>query len=132
MGIAWYGKEVPTAAAALGAKMNVSQTPSAHGRAQTSYNYQQPLAEQRASTVGGGRKWDNVSKTPWYSYQDAKRVWLYWQGFYDDAESLRYKYDLVKSLGLRGVLIWDLNGCTLGAAPGMWAALEKAFGRRGG
>jgi spore germination protein YaaH len=57
MGIAWYGKEVPTVGPELGAKMNLSTTPAAHGRLQRSYNYQAPLAEQRANTVGGGRRW---------------------------------------------------------------------------
>ena len=118
----------------LGAKFNVSQivppSPGGGGRQQQPYNYQQPLAEERAAAVGGGRRWDNVSKTPWYSYRDAQRPWLFWQGFYDDAESLRYKYAVVKQLGLRGVLIWNLNGCTVGAAPSMWQALEEAFGIR--
>ena len=129
LGVAWYGKEVPTTGPSLGAKINVSTIPdSSRGREQTTYNYQQPLAEERAATVGGGRKWDNVSLTPWYSYKDPRRPWLFWQGFYDDTESLRYKYEMVKALGLRGVLIWDLNACTLGAAPSMWTALEQAFG----
>ena len=62
---------------------------SSPGREQAVYNYQQPPAEQR----------------------------LFWQGFYDDAQGLRYKYEMVKALGLRGVLMWDLDACALGAAP---------------
>jgi GH18 family chitinase len=61
---------------------------SSPGREQAVYNYQQPPAEQR----------------------------LFWQGFYDDAQGLRYKYEMVKALGLRGVLMWDLDACALGAA----------------
>jgi hypothetical protein len=45
---------------------------SSPGREQAVYNYQQPPAEQR----------------------------LFWQGFYDDAQGLRYKYEMVKALGL--------------------------------
>ena len=131
MGIAWYGKEVPAVGLSLGAAMNISTSSAAADVDQKTHNYQQPLMEKRAATFGeGGRKWDGVSMTPWYSYQDAKRPWLYWQGFYDDAESLKYKYDLVKSLGLRGVLVWSINACTVEAAPSMWSTLEDAFGSK--
>ena len=131
MGIAWYGKEVPAVGLSLGAAMNISTSSAAADVDQKTHNYQQPLMEKRAATFGeGGRKWDGASMTPWYSYQDAKRPWLYWQGFYDDAESLKYKYDLVKSLGLRGVLVWSINACTVEAAPSMWSTLEDAFGSK--
>jgi hypothetical protein len=40
------------------------------------------------------------------------------------------EYDLVKREGLRGVLIWMLNGCTKTEAPEMWASLDSAFGKR--
>jgi spore germination protein YaaH len=131
IGIAWYGKEVPAVGPSMGAAMNISSSSSpTQGAAQRSHNFQQPLSAKRAVTLGGGRKWDNVSLTPWYSYKDPHRPWLFWQGFYDDAESLGYKYDLVKTLGLRGVLLWNLNACTLSAAPSMWQALEGAFGKK--
>src|SRR5205807_2586249 len=47
---------------------------------------------------------------------------LYW----DDAESLSKKYDLVNASGLRGVGIWNLNYG--GGAPELWSALASHFG----
>ena len=45
---------------------------------------------------------------------------------------LALKYNLVKTRGLRGVLIWMLNGCTHEEAPELWSGLEEAFGKRDG
>ena len=40
------------------------------------------------------------------------------------------QYEMVKRLGLRGILIWDLNGCTVAEAPAMWDLLNASFGPR--
>ena len=134
MCIAWYGKEVPTVSGNMGALMNISDATADPelGRPQRMFNYQQPLSENRSITVGGGSQWDSVALTPWYRWQDPKRPWLWWQGFYDDARSLRYKYQMVKDLRLDGVLLWQLNACDVKKAPELWKGLEEAFGTRAG
>ena len=93
--------------------------------------YQAPLALKRARTLGiGGERWDASSQTPWYAFQDRERPFLWWEGYFDDARSLSLKYDLVKQLGLQGIMIWMLNGCTQTEAPELWAGLAAAFGKR--
>ena len=89
--------------------------------------YQAPLAAVRAEKYG--RRWDASTLTPWYEFQDPERPWLWWQGYYEDAESVVFKYALVKSRRIKGVLIWQLNGCTQREAPEMWAALQGALMR---
>ena len=119
-----------------GAPINVSNPspddPEQPGRPQKVHNYQQPLAQNRSVSVGGGSKWDPVALTPWYTWQDLKRPWLWWQGFFDDDRSYKYKYGMANDLGLGGVLLWDLNPCGISAAPDLWRGLEQAFGVRSG
>lgn len=119
----------------LGALLNLSTSDAPDpelGRPQRIWNYQQPLSQNRSVTVGGGSRWDPVSLTPWYSWRDPKRPWLWWQGFFDDPRSLLYKYQMVKDLELDGVLLWQLNACDVKAAPQLWQGLEQAFGTRAG
>jgi di-N-acetylchitobiase len=48
-----------------------------------------------------------VSSSPWFNYVDGSgnvhQVW------YDDIESLNYKYDLVSQLNLGGAGMWEAN-----------------------
>jgi spore germination protein YaaH len=55
-----------------------------------------------------GRRWDETGRVAWYRYKSATYgTWV--QGYYDDAQSLNHKYDLVNANGLRGVGIWHLT-----------------------
>ena len=53
-----------------------------------------------------GRRWHNASCTPWYAYQSSG-VWH--QCWYDDAESLNIKFNLVFDYGLQGTGMWALG-----------------------
>ncbi|MDI6783412.1 MAG: glycosyl hydrolase family 18 protein [bacterium] len=50
------------------------------------------------------RAWDTASQTPWFYTQVNSTTWR--QTWYDNPESLGYKYDLVNNLGLGGVGFW--------------------------
>lgn len=68
-------------------------------------------------------KWDSVWQTPWYTYQDSMGQW--YQGHYDDVESLSIKYDLVNSECLSGIGIWTVNyGID---NPELWSLMAKKF-----
>ena len=60
-----------------------------------------------AFTASGGftRFWDNCSSTPFLRNQKIGQVITY-----DDPESLAMKADLVKSLGMLGVNMFDVHG----------------------
>ena len=54
-----------------------------------------------------GRRWDPTGQVPWYTYHSAT-YGTYVQGYYEDAQSLRVKYEMVEANGLRGVGVWHL------------------------
>ena len=62
-----------------------------------------------------GRRWDATDQSPWTAYRRETCTSTYgcvtnWrQLWYDDAESLRLRYDLVNAYGLRGAGIWALG-----------------------
>jgi spore germination protein YaaH len=127
LGIAWYGREYPTVGPFYQAATNCSKdVPDQVARA-----YQAPLALKRATTKGdGGELWDASSQTPWYTFQDPERPFLWWEGYYDNERSLALKYEFMKAQSLKGILIWMLNGCTQTEAPYLWSGLDDAFGKR--
>jgi Predicted glycosyl hydrolase len=60
-----------------------------------------------ASTYRAIIKWDSVSQSPYFTYTDASgishTVW------FENAQSLNYKLDLVNSYNLSGIAIWRLG-----------------------
>jgi spore germination protein YaaH len=77
-----------------------------------------PRAEERRREYVIRR--DPVSRTPWYSFEDDDG-WV--QGWFDDAESIRAKYDFVRARGLGGVAIFPMAYGT----EEIWADLQAAF-----
>jgi spore germination protein YaaH len=53
-----------------------------------------------------GRYFDPIWQTPWYTKQDFTGQW--YQGHYDDVQSLAQKYNVVNSRGLGGIGIWAI------------------------
>jgi spore germination protein YaaH len=70
-----------------------------------------------ANDPAGQERWDT-----WYNTTLGCTRELYW----DDANALGHKYDLVNSSGVRGVGIWNLNYG--GGAPELWNELNVKFG----
>lgn len=68
-----------------------------------------------------GRRWDLHSSTPYYLYQ-LDSVWH--QCWYDDAESLRKKYELAEMKRLAGVGIWALGYD--GNRKDLWELLQES------
>ena len=68
-------------------------------------------------------QWDNVSQSPWFWYYNGTN---YRQVWFDNATSLKYKYQLVNSLDLAGMGIWALaydSSTTL-----LWGAINEKIG----
>ncbi|RME48798.1 MAG: hypothetical protein D6795_12420, partial [Deltaproteobacteria bacterium] len=68
------------------------------------------------------RRWDEESQTPFYVYEEGGSPYQTW---YDDAESLGYKYDLVLERDIQGIGIWALGYD--GTRPELWEAIETHF-----
>ncbi|NQV13181.1 MAG: VCBS repeat-containing protein [Parcubacteria group bacterium] len=69
-----------------------------------------------------GRQWDSDSSTPFYQYGRYNQVW------YDDADSLGRKYDLVVANDLAGIGIWALGYD--GSRTELWGKMEEKFSAR--
>ncbi|HKK93738.1 MAG TPA: hypothetical protein VJ925_09895, partial [Longimicrobiales bacterium] len=67
-----------------------------------------------------GLRRDSASASPWYAWRDDEG-WR--QGWFDDAVSLRAKYEFVREEGLGGVAVFPLAY----ADRSVWAGLERAF-----
>ena len=53
-----------------------------------------------------GLLWDATSQTPWYRYNDGASWHQVW---FDNADSIRLKFQLAKNAGLQGVGMWALG-----------------------
>ncbi len=107
LGLPWYGRAWSTATDTVNA---ASQSGAKYGYS-TAVNYENivPLVAQY------GRRWDSREQTPWFAYQKQNCTTTYgcvttWrQVYYDDYASMRLRYDLVNTYGLRGAGIWALG-----------------------
>jgi spore germination protein YaaH len=102
MGVPLYGYEWPVASDEMGAATT------GPGRtvpltAPPDVLPDEPRAKDRAARHGVRR--DPVSGVPWYAFESADG-WI--QGWFEDAESLRAKYEFVRSRGLGGIAIFPL------------------------
>lgn len=76
-----------------------------------------------ASTYSAVIKWDSVSQSPYFTYTDAAGVsHTVW---FENAQSLNYKLDLVNSYNLSGIAIWRLG---LENAD-YWTSIKTKFNR---
>lgn len=110
LGVPWYGYEFPTISNARLANKNGSAIEIEYdGYADIVSSY--------------GRIWDSVWQTPWYARQVGSQ---WYQGHYDDVQSLGIKYDLVNSEGIGGIGIWAV---TLGTNRSeLWQLIQDKFG----
>jgi len=75
-----------------------------------------------------GRRWDATEQAPWFAYQRSEcgSCPLHWrEGYYDDAQSLGARYDMVNRLGIRGTGIWALGYD--GTRGELWDVLAAKF-----
>jgi len=110
MGVPYYGYDWPVASEAP------QSSTQGRGQARTYSRVQEMLQSH-------DRRWSTVFLNPWFPYlvADWRQVW------YDDAESLEYKYELVKNLGIAGAGMWALGYD--GEHPELWDLLARSFTR---
>ena len=123
LGVPYYGRAWSTATSELHSK---TLNPAKYGAVAEPYYTQ---AADLAATYG--RRYDRVEEAPWAAYRRqtctaAHGCVTSWrQMYYDDAASLKLRYDLVNRAGLRGAGIWALGYD--GARPELRAALADKF-----
>ena len=123
LGLPWYGRAWSTATDTVNA---ANQSGAKYGYS-TAVNYENIVA----LVAQYGRRWDSREQTPWFAYQKQNCTTTYgcvtsWrQVYYDDYASMRLRYDLVNTYGLRGAGIWAL-GYDRGY-PELYQAITDAF-----
>jgi len=70
-----------------------------------------------------GLLWEDYSQTPWYRWHDGSNWNQVW---FDNADSLRLKYELAVANELQGVGMWALGYD--GSRPELWDLLDEMFG----
>jgi spore germination protein YaaH/flagellar hook assembly protein FlgD len=123
MGVPYYGRAWSTVSDAPNAK---TQTGTQYGpSASVTYASAVDLAAQY------GRRYDTLEQSAWFAYQRQNCSTTYgcvttWREvYYDDAQSLRAKYDMINRYGLRGAGIWALGYD--GTRPELYQALADKF-----
>ncbi|HUG29601.1 MAG TPA: glycosyl hydrolase family 18 protein [Candidatus Limnocylindria bacterium] len=123
LGVPYYGRAWSTSSDSL----NASTLSQAKYGASASPTYGQAVD----LVTQHGRRWDSVEQTPWTAYRKQTCTSTYgcvtsWrQLYYDDAASLKLRYDLVNKSDLRGVGIWALGFD--GTRPELRTALADKF-----
>ncbi len=123
LGVPYYGRAWSTSSGALHAE-NISGAKNGSTAAPT-------YAQAVDIVAAHGRRWDPVEQAPWTAYRKQTCTAAHgcvssWrQLYYDDAASLRARYDLVNRAGLRGAGIWALGYDN--ARPELRAALADKF-----
>jgi len=80
-----------------------------------------PQAVLRAARYNANIQYNTIYQAPYYYYTDEQGIrHIVW---FEDARSVRAKYNLVKEYGLRGVSYWEL----MSPFPQNWLVLEANF-----
>jgi spore germination protein YaaH/flagellar hook assembly protein FlgD len=123
LGLPWYGRAWSTVSDALNAR---TQTGTRYGESvAVNYEFAVDLVAQH------GRRFDATEVSAWTAFQRQNCTAAYgcvttWrQLYFDDAETLKARFDLVNRASLRGVGIWALGYD--GARPELYQALADKF-----
>jgi spore germination protein YaaH/flagellar hook assembly protein FlgD len=123
LGVPYYGRAWSTSSSAL----NATTVPAAQYGASVAVLYEMALQ----FATDNGRQYDPVEGVAWTSYQRQTCTSTYGcvtatrELYYDDAESLAAKYDLINSYDIRGVGIWALGYD--GSRPELYQILKDKF-----
>jgi flagellar hook assembly protein FlgD len=123
LGVPYYGRAWSTSSADL----NASTVPAAAYGASVAVLYEMALQ----FGMDHGRQYDPVEGVAWTTYQRENCTATYGcvtatrQLYYDDAESLAVKYDLINGYDIRGVGIWALGYD--GSRPELYQVLKDKF-----
>jgi hypothetical protein len=111
MGVPYYGREWLTTSGDLGAAATASVG---------SVTYAAAMADLADPSID--LLWDEGALTAWYAFEDVDG---WHEVYFDDEESLAWKYRFVNEQGLGGIGIWAL-GYDAGYGT-LWAEIEAAF-----
>jgi spore germination protein YaaH/putative cell wall-binding protein len=109
-GIPYYGRTWPTLDNTLNAQTcRATSPPVCPETTVTSPSSSNAYYYVGAKKLAGqyGRQWDATGQVPWFDWRDSTTNTWY-EGYYDDAQSLGVKYGMVNANDLAGIGIWTL------------------------
>ena len=123
LGLPYYGRAWSTTSSALRAT----------NQSGAKYGYSASVIYDTAADLVRvyGRRYDSIEQSPWFAYQRQNCTATYgcvtsWREVYfDDAQSLKARYDLVIRSGLRGSGIWALGYD--GTRPELYGAISLKY-----
>ncbi len=122
LGIPYYGRAWST----------VSDEPNADTQTGARYGYSTAVTYENAVELAAehGRRYDDREISAWFAYRkqtctSAGCATTWREVYYDDAQTLRARYDMVNQSGIRGVGIWALGYD--GSRPELYRALADKF-----
>ena len=123
LGVPYYGRAWST----------VSNQPRAKTQTGTKYGWSTAVTYDKAVALAKqhGRRYDRRDASAWFAYKKrncsagAGCVATWREVYYDDAQSLRAKYDMINRYGLRGAGIWALGYD--GSRPELYKAIVAKF-----
>jgi spore germination protein YaaH len=123
LGVPYYGRAWST----------VSDAPNARTQTGEKFGGSSAVLYETALELAtdNGRRYDTLEQAPWTAYRRETCTTTYgcvmtWRElYYDDAQSLKAKYDLVNARGLRGVGLWALGYD--GTRTELYRALRQKF-----
>ncbi len=121
LGLPYYGRAWSTVSSSLNSKTRPQG--STYG-----YSASVPYSDAIELAAKYGRRYDALEQTAWFAYERSNcsgcpTTWR--QVYYDDAQSLKAKYDLVNRSNLRGAGIWALGYD--GTSRELYAAIAAKF-----
>ena len=133
LGQPWYGYDYTCISFEKNETCNIREVPfrgvncSDAAGAQVQYYDILKLMESK----GVERKWDDTLKAPYFTYMGTNET--YHQVWYDDPESLEYKYSYAHLMGMRGLAFWNVDQLDYTDAnidkvnQPMWSAIDHYF-----
>ncbi len=118
LGVAYYGYNFPIINESKNSEVIIDNS----GDEQTIAQYYSMMMESDAIPLGN-TKFDPISKTPYILYKSTNNIFRVLH--YENAKSLQYKYDVIKSENLQGVGIWALGYD--GEYKELWNLLRRSF-----
>jgi chitinase len=122
LGLAWYGNLWSTQTSSLNSRTRPAGS-------QYGSPGSLPYSDAVAVAADHGRLWDSVEQVPWTRWQaracsSCPVTWR--QLYYEDAQSLKAKHQLVIDRGLRGTGIWTLGFGGTGTS--LYDEMRSTFG----
>ncbi|XP_077978387.1 di-N-acetylchitobiase-like [Glandiceps talaboti] len=110
LGVPWYGYDYPCINITKGNVCALKKVPFRGAPCSDAAGRQKDYSTVKKMLLNStsGRHWSDEYKAPYFNFQDTETKETH-QMWYDDPESLKYRYDYASKTGLLGVGMWEAD-----------------------